>query len=172
VRVSIPPIFILPAHHFVSRPAPLLFFPPRPVQPLVSMGSSPSKPVEIQEKKPVQCSAQPLLTPATSDSFSSPGNHHATDRLLRISGEANLIRQNAPSTTTSLEKKNSMPVHETTHAEINLNALKAWDAVALDDPTSRLAAMTIHNTVIRDSIRRREAETADHHIFSHTIPSE
>lgn len=65
-----------------------------------------------------------------------------------------------------------MPVHETTHAEVNLNALKAWDAVALSDPTSRLAAMTLHNSVIRDSIRNREAETVDQHVFSHSIPSE
>jgi bleomycin hydrolase len=63
-------------------------------------------------------------------------------------------------------------MHETTHAEVNMSALKAWDSVALDDPTSRLAAMTLHNAVIRDSIRSRDAETADHHVFSHTIPSE
>lgn len=129
------------------------------------MGSATSKPAPaIVEKK----ETIPTLIPSTSSN-----NHHATDRLLRISAEATISRQGSPlpSATRQHRHKRAMPEHESTNAEISMSALKAWDSVALDDPTSRMAAMTLHNTVIRDSVRRRTAETVDQHVFSHVIPS-
>jgi hypothetical protein len=137
------------------------------------MGSSPSKPVtgfSASEKSTSQDLSQSSSSSSSKYVASSLSSHHASDRILKISTEAALTRSNSPESNSNRHRKINMPAHETSHSEINLNALKAWDAIALDDPTSRLAAMTIHNNVIRDSIRRRTAETADHHVFSHTIP--
>lgn len=132
------------------------------------MGASFSKPTN-ESLHTEKTSQQPVIRQSTYPASSS--THHATDRLQRITAEA-AMTSTFSGMRHHVEHRRSMPEHESTHAEINFNALKAWDSVALDDPTSRLAAMTLHNTVIRDSIRKGETETADHHIFSNVIPSE
>ncbi|UZJ54242.1 hypothetical protein CBS101457_003562 [Exobasidium rhododendri] len=135
-----------------------------------SLSSKPDAEAPQHEKAPISKEVRQKSPTAKESPAPLPSNHHAADRMMRINAEASISRQSSPGPTATHRKISNMPIHETTHAEINLSALKAWDAVALDDPTSQLAAMTIHNTVIRDSVRRRDAETADHHIFSHTIP--
>lgn len=132
------------------------------------MGASSSRPAS-ESLHVEKLSLQSVSGQSTYSASSS--THHATDRIQRITAEAAMTSA-ASGMRHHVEHRRSMPEHESTHAEVSLNALKAWDSVALDDPTSRLAAMTLHNTVIRDSLRKRETETADHHIFSHVIPSE
>lgn len=127
------------------------------------MGSSSSKPL-AEATRDEKTGAQGQPSPRRQEiGAHQVSTHHAADRLLRIAAEA---------TASHNDQTSSIPEHENTHAEVKMEALKAWDAVALKDPTSQLAAMTIHNTIIRDSIRRRTAETADQHVFSHTLPSE
>lgn len=107
------------------------------------------------------------------------GSHHATDRLQRIAAEAHSSMQSSSDGSRRLTAgwhgdrslSRPLPAHDTWHAEVTLSALKAWDTNALQEPTAQMAAMTLHNAPIKDSLRSRRAETADIHVFSHTIPT-
>lgn len=153
------------------------------------MGSASSKPVATvsqtdQREKwtTVQRESCQPASPSTSvlrlragDTVLRNTTHHASDRLMRIAADA-------ASTTLSTYKTDindcvsttalSMPEHNDTHSEITSSALSAWDSVALRDPTTQLAAMTLHNASLKDSVRSRQAEVQDIHVFSHAIPTE
>lgn len=152
------------------------------------MGSSNSKPTTAQpttqaEKyASIQSSTTNALRSDVCDvqiGSSREGGTYASDRLHRIAAEAyssihsNQDYNSQAHQSARLGQSHAVtPAHDTSHAEVTIPALKAWDSAALHAPVTQLASMTLHNGPIKDNLRNRKAETEDLHVFSHKIPSQ
>ncbi|KDN37683.1 peptidase C1B, bleomycin hydrolase [Tilletiaria anomala UBC 951] len=115
------------------------------------MGSAPSKP------------ASP--TTPVEKSNAAYVHHVSADRTARIQAE----QQHRASRWTQHDQLDADAPGEGT-AEIALDRLDEWHQDAFAAPTSRLAAMTLHNANIADSLHVRDAEITNQHVFTHSVP--
>ncbi|PWN27873.1 peptidase C1B, bleomycin hydrolase [Jaminaea rosea] len=102
--------------------------------------------------------------PTTPGSVEKPGfprddappqtrGHHSVDRLNRITAE---------STTRSSSSSTS----------VDISSIPSWQSKLDQDPTSRLAALTLHNTTIKESLRVRKSEVQMVDVFNTVVQRE
>lgn len=117
------------------------------------MGASNSRPV-----KPQQQDHQPPLEksgfPGDAETVRLPSvGHSSAERLYCIGAEA------------AIKSHSSRPSSATLH----VSSFSKWQQRIDDDPVSRLAGLTLHNSNINSSLRSRKAETLNTHVFNTVI---
>lgn len=104
--------------------------------------------------------SRPATTPTPPVAVEKPGfprddsshsQHHSADRLQRIAAE-NDIKTSSSTRSAS--------------ATVDVASYKEWQKKIENDPVSRLAALTLHNTNIKESLRVRKSEVEQMPIFN------
>ncbi|KAN0060709.1 bleomycin hydrolase [Thecaphora frezii] len=130
------------------------------------MGSAASKPATSSSQATPYAEKALTTTQLTAsqahayDAHNHQHHPHAADRLARIHAESTLRLSRASASSGRSD------------AQVSLEAVGEWNGRAFASPTSRLAALTLHNAEIGASLHTRTAEVLDQHVYSHTIPFE
>ena len=118
--------------------------------------------------RPVAPTASATANEKPSSATITNNTHHSADRLARIQAEAN----HRASRWSDAEGSKNKQRQNNVAPDVTLASLDEWNADAFSQLTHRLAATTLHNASINESLRVRDAELSNQHIFSHSVPTE
>lgn len=117
-----------------------------------TMGANQSRPAPKPQTPSVEKPGFPTEAHGERSSL-PPAGHTSADRLHRIAAEAGLNKT----------------AGRVASPSVDVASFDQWQQKIEADPVARLAALTLHNADIKNSLRTREAEVANTHVFNHVI---